>query len=137
MTTINKEYGAFLIRLMLGIILLSHGLIKVFIFTIAGTAAFFASLGLPEIIAYLTIFAELAAGLGLIFGVLSRLAALLILPTLIGATVVHFSNGWMFSNSNGGYEFPLVLTVMALSVIIQGPGKLALGNKLCKLIKNK
>jgi len=61
----NPQLGAMLLRVALGVILLAHGLLKVFVFTIPGTVGFFESLGLPAVVAYLTIFGELIGGVGL------------------------------------------------------------------------
>ncbi len=124
--TAQNNYGATLTRLSLGIILLAHGLLKIMVFTIPGTVGFFGSLGLPAIIAYLTIFGEVIGGLALIAGIYSRLTALLSLPILIGATLVHIGNGWLFSNQGGGWEFPALLIVLAIIVILQGGGAFAL-----------
>ena len=99
--TQNPNYGATITRLSLGVILLAHGLLKVFVFTIPGTVGFFESLGLPAIIAYLTIFGEIAGGAALIAGLYTRLTALLSVPILLGATCAHAGNGWVFSNQGG------------------------------------
>lgn len=120
------QHGAFLTRVSLGVILLAHGLLKVFVFTIPGTVGFFESLGLPAAVAYLTIFAEIAGGAALLVGVYSRLVALLSMPVLIGAAATHFGNGWVFSNPGGGWEFPALLVAMAAIVAIQGNGSFAL-----------
>jgi putative oxidoreductase len=125
--TLNN-HGAFLLRLTLGVIMLNHGLMKFTVFGIDGTVGYFASMGLSPVIAYLTMFGEIAAGLGLISGVLTRLAAALSIPVLAGATWVHAGNGWVFSNAGGGWEFPLLLVVLAAIVTIQGAGSLALEN---------
>ena len=124
--TSYQQTGAALLRITLGIILLAHGLLKVLVFGVAGTVGFFESLGLPTIAAYLTIFGELAGGLGLISGIYSRLAAALSVPLLLGATWAHLGNGWVFSNPGGGYEYPLLLVVLAVIVAIQGPGSHAI-----------
>ena len=124
----NPRLGAALLRVALGVILLAHGLLKIIVFTIPGTVGFFESLGLPAIVAYLTIFGEIAAGIALISGVLSRLAAVLSVPILLGATWTHLGNGWIFSNQGGGWEFPVLLVVLAVIVAIQGAGAYALGN---------
>ena len=58
-TSNNLNYGATITRVALGSVLLAHGLLKVFVFTIPGTVGFFESLGLPAIVAYLTIFGEI------------------------------------------------------------------------------
>ena len=123
--TQNPNYGATITRLSLGVILLAHGLLKVFVFTIPGTVGFFESLGLPAIIAYLTIFGEIAGGAALIAGLYTRLTALLSVPILLGATWAHAGNGWVFSNQGGGWEFPALLVVMAIAVAVQGSGSFA------------
>lgn len=124
--TTNNNYGELITRLALGSILLAHGLLKVFVFTVPGTIGYFESLGLPSIAAYLTIFGELAAGTAILLGLYTRLAALLSLPILIGAFAVHSENGWVFSNQGGGWEFPLLLVTLAVVVAVQGNGPFAI-----------
>ena len=102
MNTSTANHGAFLTRITLGSILLAHGALKIFVFTIPGTVGFFGSLGLPAIVAYLTIFGEVIGGTALILGIYPRLVALLSLPILLGAAWVHLGNGWLFSNAGGG-----------------------------------
>ena len=126
MNTSTTNHGAFLTRVTLGSILLAHGALKIFVFTIPGTVGFFGSLGLPAIVAYLTIFGEVIGGTALILGVYPRLAALLSLPILLGAAWVHLGNGWLFSNEGGGWEFPVLLAVLAIVVSIQGTGSFAI-----------
>ena len=122
----QQQFSAFMLRLTLGVILLAHGLLKVFVFTIPGTVGYFASIGFPALFAYIVIVAEISAGLALIVGVLTRLVALLTLPILLGASWVHAGNGWVFSNEGGGWEFPVVLVVLAITVAIQGAGNFSL-----------
>lgn len=123
--TQNLNYGATITRLSLGVILLAHGLLKIFVFTIPGTVGFFESLGLPATVAYLTIFGEIAGGAALIIGIYTRLTALLSVPILLGATWAHAGNGWVFSNQGGGWGFPALLVVMAIAVAVQGSGSFA------------
>jgi putative oxidoreductase len=122
----NTNVGATVTRLSLGGVLLAHGLLKLLVFTVPGTIAFFASLGLPAIAAYLTIFAEVVGGVAIIAGLYTRLAALLSLPVLIGSLWVHLGNGWLFSAEGGGWEFPALLVALAVAVAIQGGGAFAL-----------
>jgi putative oxidoreductase len=126
MNNAANQHGAFLVRISLGVILLAHGLLKVLVFTVPGTVGYFDSLGLPPIVAYLTIVGEVAGGTALILGVYPRLVALLSLPILAGATWVHVGNGWVFSAAGGGWEFPALLTVLAIAVFLQGAGSFAL-----------
>lgn len=122
----NINYGALTARIALGSILLSHGLLKVLVFTVPGTVGYFESLGLPAFAAYLTIFGELAGGAAILIGLYTRLAALLSVPILVGAVAVHAANGWVFSNQGGGWEFPLLLVVLAIAVALQGNGTFAI-----------
>lgn len=126
MTNQNKDHAAFILRLTLGTILLAHGFLKIFVFTIPGTVGYFDSIGLPALAAYLTIYGELAGGVALLLGLYTRLAALLSLPILLGATWVHIGNGWVFSSPNGGWEFPALLVVLAAIVALQGAGSFAI-----------
>ena len=126
MTTSTQDTAALLARITLGSLLLAHGLLKVFVFTVPGTVGFFASLGLPPIAAYATIFGELAGGAAILFGLYTRLAAFLTLPLLLGAVWAHSGNGWVFSNANGGWEFPAFLVATAIIVTVQGGGAYAL-----------
>ena len=117
-----STWGLSLLRIHFGVILLAHGWLKISVFTIAGTVGYFASLGLPSIVAYLTIFGEIAAGLALITGMQTRLASILSVPILLGATFVHLGNGWLFSAEGGGWEFPASLTVIAIAIALMGSG---------------
>ncbi|HAY45032.1 MAG TPA: hypothetical protein DCY55_01970 [Gammaproteobacteria bacterium] len=126
MNTPSTNIGAFLTRVTLGSILIAHGALKLFVFTVPGTIGYFESLGLPAIAAYLTIMGELFGGTALILGVYPRLVALLSLPILIGATWAHLGNGWVFSNTGGGWEFPALLIVLAAVVATQGAGSFAI-----------
>jgi putative oxidoreductase len=123
----HPQSGAALLRITLGLILLAHGLLKVLVFGFNGTVGFFESIGLTAAIAYLTIFGEIAGGLGLITGIYSRLAAILSIPILLGASWAHIGNGWVFSNPGGGWEYPVLLVVLAVIVAIQGSGHYATG----------
>jgi len=122
----NPNYGPLITRLSLGGILLSHGLLKVLIFTVPGTVGYFASLGLPAIAAYLTVLAEIAGGTAILLGLYTRLASLLSIPLLLGAVWAHAGNGWVFSAEGGGWEFPVLLVLLAIAVAFQGSGPFAL-----------
>lgn len=124
--TTNNQYVVLLSRVALAVILLAHGYAKIFIYTIPGTIGYFESMGLPSFTVYLTLFGEMAAGTAILIGLYTRLAALLSIPILIGAVGAHAANGWIFSNPGGGWEFPLLLVVLAVIVAIQGGGSFAI-----------
>jgi putative oxidoreductase len=120
-----RDLAAFILRLSLGVLFLAHALLKVFVFTLPGTAAYFASQGFPAWTAYLVVAGELAIGLGLILGILVRVASVASLPILAGALAVHAPNGWVFSAPNGGWEFPAFLIVAVSVQALLGAGAYA------------
>jgi len=125
--TRTAAYGALILRVTLGALLLVHFALKYFVFTPAGTAQFFGSLGLPPALAYLTMLVELATGVALILGVWTRLAALAAVPVLIGAVLfVHLGNGFFFSAPNGGWEYPAFWAVALIVQALVGDGTYAL-----------
>jgi putative oxidoreductase len=122
----RQDFGAFLLRVSLGVMFIAHAALKYFVFTLPGTAQFFGSLGLPPVLGYLTFAAELGGGVLLILGVHARYVALALVPVLLGATWAHAGNGWVFSGANGGWEYPAFLTVAAIVQYFVGDGAFAL-----------
>lgn len=126
----RRDDGIALLRISLGLMFIAHGLIlKYFTFTLAGTAGFFASLGLPGWLAYVVFAMETVGGVLLVLGVATRLVALALVPILLGALWVHSGNGWVFSGANGGWEYPLYLSVLALAQALLGSGSYALAER--------
>ncbi|WLS81125.1 DoxX family protein (plasmid) [Erwinia pyri] len=123
----TTPYAALIMRLALGILFLAHFGLKFFVFTPAGTAKFFASLGLPGGLAYLTMTVELVGAIALILGVYTRVVAVVLIPVLLGAIVtVHGPAGFFFTNPNGGWEFPAFWIVGLVVLALTGDGKYAL-----------
>jgi putative oxidoreductase len=121
----TTDYAALALRLALGTMFLAHGLQKLLVFTLPGTAGFFESVGFPGWTAYIVAPAELLAGLALVAGFQSRWVALAGIPILLGALAVHIGNGWGFSNPKGGWEYPAFLVVTAAVVALLGGGRIA------------
>ncbi len=119
-------HAATLLRVSLGVLALAHGLLKILVFTPAGTVGFFASLGLPAFLAYATIGIEVIGGIALIAGVFTRYVAIAMIPILLGATYVHSGAGWLFSNEGGGWEFPAFWAVALAVQAMLGNGAYAL-----------
>jgi putative oxidoreductase len=115
-----QQAGNALLRISLGLMFIAHGLIlKFFTFTLAGTAQYFASIGLPGPLAYLVFAAETVGGVLLLLNYRTRWVALGLIPVLLGALWVHIGNGWVFSNAGGGWEYPVVLIVISAVVALQ------------------
>ena len=126
MNTQTAPYGAFLLRVSLGVMFVAHGLIlKYFTFTLGGTAQFFESIGYPGFLAYVVFAAETLGGLALIVGFQTRLVSFALVPILIGATLVHVPNGWVFTSAGGGWEYPVFLVVAAIVQGLLGSGAFA------------
>jgi putative oxidoreductase len=114
------DLAAGLLRTGLGVMFIAHALLKYFVFTPAGTAQFFESLGLPGALAYVTIAAELGGGALLVAGVYTQVVAFALVPVLLGATWAHLGNGWLFTSPKGGWEYPAFLTLAAIVVGLLG-----------------
>jgi len=123
----NADLAATILRVSLGVLFLAHAGLKLFVFTPAGTAGYFASLGLPGPLAYLVIAAELFGGIALILGVYSRWVSLALVPILLGSIYTpHGAAGFFFSNEGGGWEFPAFWAVTLLVQALLGDGTHAL-----------
>jgi putative oxidoreductase len=121
--THSTDLAALLLRVALGAMFIAHSfLLKLFVFTLPGTAQFFTTLGLPGWTAYLVFVLEAVGGSMLVLGVQVRWVALALLPILAGATWAHAGNGWMFGYTNGGWEYPLYLTLLAYVQVLLGDG---------------
>ena len=127
----TAPYGILVLRVSLGLLFLAHGLLKVFVFTLPGTAQFFESVGLPGFMATPVALAEIMGGMFLIAGLYTRWAALVLFPLLLVATFkVHGANGWLFTNKGGGWEFPAFFAIACLVQFLLGDGALAIGSIL-------
>lgn len=123
----TAPYASLLLRLCLGAMFIAHAMLKVRVFTIPGTVKYFESLGLPGFFAYITIAAELGGAAALILGIWPRYVALLLVPLMLGTIVtVHGKNGWLFSNKDGGWEFPAFWSAALVAVFLLGDGAFTL-----------
>lgn len=118
-------YAATLLRISLGVMWISHALLKLLVFSMPGFQSFLASQGLPTFLAWPIVLAELAGGTLILLGMRGRLVSVALLPVMIGAMGVHLGNGWVFSNPNGGWEYPLFLIAMSVVHGLLGDGALA------------
>jgi putative oxidoreductase len=122
----TAPYAALLLRVTMGVMFLAHGLLlKVMTFGLAGTMGFFGTIGYPPVLGAVVALAEIAAGAALIAGAWVRLASLLSIPIMLGATIEHLPAGWLFSAQGGGWEFPAFWTVALLVQAGLGAGAFA------------
>lgn len=127
------------LRLVLGIVFFAHGAQKALGwfggYGFTGTMGFFTSMGVPSALAFLAIMAEFLGGLGLIFGLLTRVAALGITANMLVAIVAVHSKFGFFMNWSGaqkgeGFEYHLMVLAMTAFLIIEGAGAASLDRTL-------
>lgn len=119
-------------RLVLGIVFFAHGAQKTLGwfggYGYSGTMGFFTKqMGIPAPLAFLAIAAEFLGGLGLIFGLLGRIAAFGIISNMVVAILmVHRQNGffmnWAGNQKGEGFEYHLLAIALGLGILIKGSG---------------
>jgi len=125
-TPAAPRLGLALLRITLAAMWISHALLKLLVFTLPGTAAFFEAHGIPGGLVYIVVPLEILGGLALLFGLYARQVALALIPILLGALAVHLPNGWVFTANGGGWEYPMFLIVASLVLWLSGAGAFAL-----------
>ena len=114
--------GLAVLRVVLGVVFIAHGGQKLFVYGFDGVATGFAQMGVPmaAIVGPFIGMVEFLGGFALIAGLLTRLAALGIGATMVGAIVlVHLKAGFFAPN---GMEFPLSLLAAAFTLTLTGAG---------------
>ena len=130
MSQTYPSYAALLLRVSTGILFVAHGLLKLMVFTPAGTADYFKSLGLPGPLAYAVMALEILGGLALILGFQTRWLSIAFALELLGAAIFgHAANGWMFANTGGGWEFPVFWAAVMIALALLGDGAYAMRQK--------
>ncbi|MBX3605606.1 MAG: DoxX family protein [Piscinibacter sp.] len=120
------DVGITLLRVSLGVMWIAHALLKLFVFTLPGTARFFESVGIPGMLAYPVFGVELIGGLALVLGFYARQVSLALVPLMLAAASVHLPNGWVFTSAGGGWEYPAFLAVASVALWLLGDGAAAL-----------
>lgn len=138
----SDSWAITVVRVVLGVIFFAHGAQKVLGwfggYGLKGTTQYFVSTGLPLPVAYLVCFFEFLGGIGLILGLVTRLAALAVVVVMVGAIAkVHWQHGfflnWSLQAGKGhGYEANLAFVGMGLACLIAGGGALALDSLLAR-----
>src|SRR6202142_4184635 len=127
----TDDFTVTMLRLILGVVFFAHGAQKLLGwfggFGFHGTMGFFEQMGMPAPVALLIICTEFFGGLGLIVGLLTRIAALGIGVEMIGAIfMVHLPNGffmnWMGTQKGEGFEFHLVAIAVGAVLLSRGAG---------------
>lgn len=119
------------LRIILGFLFAAHGWQKFNEWTIAGTQASFAKMGVPaaDVVAPAIAVLELAGGIALILGILTRVVAALLVLDMLGALVLVHAPAGVFA-ANGGYELVLLLAAASFALALTGAGRLSLDRAL-------
>jgi putative oxidoreductase len=119
------------LRIVLGFLFAAHGWQKFNEWTIAGTQASFAKMGVPaaDVMAPAVAVLELAGGVALILGILTRIVAALLALDMLGALFLVHAGAGVFA-ANGGYELVLLLAAAAFALALTGAGPLSLDRAL-------
>lgn len=123
---VNPELGLALLRVVLGVIFISHGA-PVLFGGMEGQAEFFGSLGipLPLIVAWGIGLLEFFGGIALLIGLLvTPVSLLLVIQMFAGIVLVHAPRGWYVvgPEANGGVEFSVLLAASLMMLVFGGPG---------------
>ncbi|BCW80713.1 MULTISPECIES: DoxX family protein [Micrococcaceae] len=119
------------LRIILGFLFAAHGWQKFNEWTIAGTQASFAKMGVPaaDVMAPAIAVLELAGGIALILGILTRVVAALLVLDMLGALFLVHAPAGVFA-ANGGYELVLLLAAASFALALTGAGRLSLDRAL-------
>ncbi|MDM5212416.1 DoxX family protein [Peribacillus sp. RS7] len=129
----KQEIGTFLLRVILGVTFLLHGLSK-FQGGLENTSGWFQSIGIPGFMAYVVGTIELVGGIALILGLGTRIISALLIIIMAGAIVyVKFPSGFMGNGEGTGFELDLILMIIALHLVLNGSRFLSIDSKLPNL----
>lgn len=139
--TDKEDLGALIARVFLGVVILPHGLQKLFGmfggYGFTPTVEYFVSIGIPSIVAVLIILGESFGALFLIIGLLSRISAAAIGVIMLGAILIGhaqfgFFMNWYGTQGGEGFEYHLLAIGLSLVVLVRGGGKWALDSGIFK-----
>ncbi|MDP5008743.1 MAG: DoxX family protein [Glaciimonas sp.] len=126
----TDDLGKLVLRLTLAVLILFHGVSKIlsgpgFIVGLLSNA------GLPPALAYLVYVGEIVAPLMILFGIWTRLGALIVVINMLVAFGLVHSKQLMTMNNTGGWGLELqgFYLFTAVAVLLLGAGRFSVGGK--------
>ena len=135
-STRQLSIGLTVLRLALGATFIIHGGQKLFIYGFAGVSGSFAQMGIPMpgLLGPFVSLVEFFGGIAIVFGLLTRLAALGLAGNMIVAILtVHLKAGFF---NPGGVEFPLALLASAIALVVAGAGAYSVDAVIAKRLES-
>ncbi len=135
----SDDWTLTLMRLVLGVVFFAHGAQKMLGwfggYGFSGTMAYFTHSGIPAPLAFLAIAAEFFGGMGLVVGLLSRVAAFGIVVNMVVAVLtVHLANGffmnWSGAQKGEGFEYHLLAIALGIAILVRGGGAISMDRAL-------
>ena len=137
----NNDPVLTVVRLAIGVVFFAHGSQKMLGwfggYGFSATMGFFEHNGIPAVFAFLAIAAEFFGGLGLLLGLLSRVAAFgIACNMLVAIATVHHRFGlfmnWTGQQKGEGFEFHLLALAITFLIMVRGAGALSLDRRLTR-----
>ena len=122
----HTDWAALVLRISVGGMFFLHGIGKPLVVGMGEVSQNFVEKGFPAWTNYTATGIEITCGLLLLLGAYSRWAATALLPVTIGIIVYHIPNGWVFQSPGGGWEYPQLILVCLVVILLLGGGKYAL-----------
>ena len=137
----KDDVGLAVVRLVLGGVMFAHGAQKMLGwfggYGFTATMGFFGSQHIPAALAFLAIAAEFFGGIGLLLGLLGRVAAFGIAVNMVVAILtVHLPNGlfmnWSGQQKGEGYEYHLLVLAIIVAILLGGSGSWSVDRALTR-----
>jgi putative oxidoreductase len=136
----DENWGGFILRLTLGLVMFPHGAQKLLGwyggFGFSGTMGFFTeTMHLPWLVAFLVIVGESFGSVALLLGLLTRFTAGIFIVIMLGAiTTSHLPNGffmnWFSKQQGEGYEYHLLVIGIAAALLVTGAGRWSIDREI-------
>lgn len=129
----TAPYAALLLRVTMGVLFLAHAVVwKIWTAGMVHVVPWFVSQGYPGWFAWFVTGLEAAGGIALILGWRTRWVALGLALLMAGIVRQQFGNGWIYTSTHGGWEYPAFWTMALIVQSLLGPGALAVGRSPAK-----